>query len=154
KSQGLTLQKAIVDAAASFAPGQVYVALSRLTRLDGLVLRSRIGAAALQTDPRVVAFCSRQSPEALKPLLHNSRHEFLQNSLQRAFAWDSWLQKAERFTAEQPASQARSQQLRWFDALKTSLRTQGEAAVRYVEAIRALPPVPHPEYEAHLRKLI
>ncbi len=38
KSQGLTFEKAIIDAGASFAPGQVYVALSRLTSLSGLVL--------------------------------------------------------------------------------------------------------------------
>ena len=41
KSQGLTFEKAIVDAGASFAPGQVYVALSRLTSLEGLVLYSK-----------------------------------------------------------------------------------------------------------------
>jgi ATP-dependent exoDNAse (exonuclease V) alpha subunit len=37
KSQGLTFEKAIIDAGAAFAPGQVYVALSRCTSLDGLV---------------------------------------------------------------------------------------------------------------------
>ena len=42
KSQGLTFEKAIIDAGASFAPGQVYVALSRCTTLDGIVLQSRI----------------------------------------------------------------------------------------------------------------
>ncbi len=34
-------EKAVIDAGASFAPGQVYVALSRLTGLEGLVLRSQ-----------------------------------------------------------------------------------------------------------------
>lgn len=38
KSQGLTFEKAILDINAAFAPGQVYVALSRLKSLDGLVL--------------------------------------------------------------------------------------------------------------------
>ena len=42
KSQGLTFEKAIIDAGTSFAAGQVYVALSRLTGLEGLVLRSRV----------------------------------------------------------------------------------------------------------------
>ena len=41
KSQGLTLEKAVVDLNQSFAPGQVYVALSRCTSIDGLVLRSK-----------------------------------------------------------------------------------------------------------------
>ncbi|MFZ1857309.1 MAG: AAA family ATPase, partial [Chitinophagaceae bacterium] len=35
KSQGLTFEKAIIDAGAAFAPGQVYVALSRCTSLEG-----------------------------------------------------------------------------------------------------------------------
>ncbi len=38
KSQGLTFEKAVIDVSRAFAAGQVYVALSRLTSLDGLVL--------------------------------------------------------------------------------------------------------------------
>jgi GTPase SAR1 family protein/predicted transcriptional regulator len=40
KSQGLTFEKAILDLSGTFAPGQLYVALSRLTSLKGLVLSS------------------------------------------------------------------------------------------------------------------
>lgn len=40
KSQGLTFEKAIIDAEASFAHGQTYVALSRCTSLEGIVLKS------------------------------------------------------------------------------------------------------------------
>jgi len=42
KSQGLTFEKAMIDVSKAFAPGQVYVALSRLTSLDGLVLTTPI----------------------------------------------------------------------------------------------------------------
>jgi len=44
KSQGLTFDKAIIDASASFAHGQVYVALSRCRTLEGLILRSPVTA--------------------------------------------------------------------------------------------------------------
>ena len=54
KSQGLTFDKAIIDAGASFAAGQVYVALSRLTSLSGLVLKSRIDPHCIHTDERVL----------------------------------------------------------------------------------------------------
>ena len=37
KSQGLTFEKAIIDAGEAFAPGQVYVALSRCTSLGGMI---------------------------------------------------------------------------------------------------------------------
>ncbi len=39
KSQGLTFDKIIIDAENAFAKGQVYVALSRCTSLEGLVLK-------------------------------------------------------------------------------------------------------------------
>ncbi len=39
KSQGLTFEKAIIDAGDAFAAGQVYVALSRCTSLEGMVLK-------------------------------------------------------------------------------------------------------------------
>jgi len=42
KSQGLTFEKAIIDANASFAHGQVYVALSRCKTLEGMVLSSPV----------------------------------------------------------------------------------------------------------------
>ena len=42
KSQGLTFEKAVIDAEKAFAIGQVYVALSRCTTLEGLVLSSPV----------------------------------------------------------------------------------------------------------------
>ncbi|MDH6357158.1 HRDC domain-containing protein [Parabacteroides sp. PF5-9] len=53
KSQGLTFDRAIIDAAAAFSHGQVYVALSRCRTLEGLVLSSRISHHALISDSRV-----------------------------------------------------------------------------------------------------
>jgi len=59
KSQGLTFDRAIVDAKNAFAHGQVYVALSRCTSLDGLVLTAPVPSSALGTDPVVVDFMNR-----------------------------------------------------------------------------------------------
>jgi hypothetical protein len=56
KSQGLTFQKAIIDAGEAFAAGQVYVALSRCTSLETMVLKSRIRPYSLSTDARIVKF--------------------------------------------------------------------------------------------------
>ena len=50
KSQGLTFDKVIVDAGQAFAHGQVYVALSRCTSLEGLVLKTPINSNALVND--------------------------------------------------------------------------------------------------------
>ena len=56
KSQGLTFDRAVIDASEAFAHGQVYVALSRCRSLDGLVLSSRIGRRSLRDNPAVSEF--------------------------------------------------------------------------------------------------
>jgi len=56
KSQGLTFEKAIIDAAAAFAHGQTYVALSRCKTLEGLVLTSKISSSAIICDREVSGF--------------------------------------------------------------------------------------------------
>ena len=62
KSQGLTFDKLIVDAQQAFAHGQVYVALSRCTSLEGLVLKTRISSQALINDG-IVNYFVEQMPE-------------------------------------------------------------------------------------------
>lgn len=56
KSQGLTFERAIIDAAHSFAPGQTYVALSRCRSLDGLVLEAPLPPGAVITDAGINEF--------------------------------------------------------------------------------------------------
>jgi hypothetical protein len=93
KSQGLTFEKAIIDAGQSFAPGQVYVALSRLTSLSGLVLASEITAAAIHTEHRIAAFTQRkEGVEELLPALEESQKEYIQQQLLKSFSWDKMLE--------------------------------------------------------------
>lgn len=56
KSQGLTFERAIIDAAAAFSHGQVYVALSRCKTLEGMVLISKLGSNAVIRDVKVKGF--------------------------------------------------------------------------------------------------
>ncbi len=56
KSQGLTFDKAIIDAELSFAHGQTYVALSRCKTLEGLVLKSPVKKESVINDQRVTGF--------------------------------------------------------------------------------------------------
>jgi len=67
KSQGLTFEKVVIDASASFAHGQVYVALSRCKSLEGLVLSSKIRSDNVKTDYNVSGFtreASYQQPDS------------------------------------------------------------------------------------------
>lgn len=56
KSQGLTFDRAIIDATASFTHGQTYVALSRCRSLEGMVLERPIPPSAIINDPTVTQF--------------------------------------------------------------------------------------------------
>lgn len=89
KSQGLTFDKAVIDAGESFAPGQVYVALSRLRSMQGLVLQSRIRPSSIHTDPRVVSFSNHQhSLDELQQLLEGEQQSFIGNMLIDAFSFE------------------------------------------------------------------
>ena len=86
KSQGLTFEKAIIDVGKAFAPGQVYVALSRLTSLEGLILRTRIDPNVVSTDQQVVAFSKRKDGQGdLKTILDTDRSEYLKSLLTSTF---------------------------------------------------------------------
>lgn len=56
KSQGLTFDRAIIDARAAFSPGQAYVALSRCRSLEGIVLSFPLRASAFMTDTTIDDF--------------------------------------------------------------------------------------------------
>lgn len=56
KSQGMTLERARVDLAHAFAPGQAYVALSRMKTLEGLCLAQPLSQRSVRAHPDIVAF--------------------------------------------------------------------------------------------------
>lgn len=92
KSQGLTFDKAIIDAGASFAPGQVYVALSRCRALEGITLLSPINSNIIKNDQQVVEFSSQTSEEEkLHAELVNSRLKYQCELLQNLFDFRSLL---------------------------------------------------------------
>ena len=77
KSQGLTFDKVIVDAGQAFAHGQVYVALSRCTSLEGLVLKTRITSNALVNDFSVNQFVDTlPEKEPTQEKVDALRHEY------------------------------------------------------------------------------
>ena len=86
KSQGLTFDKAVIDAQAAFAFGQVYVALSRCRTLDGMVLSRPLAASAVKTDPVIVRFSQeslRNAPS--REQLEQARIQYQQRLLLECF---------------------------------------------------------------------
>ncbi len=104
KSQGLTFEKAIIDAGASFAAGQVYVALSRCTSLNGVVLLSKINPSAIATDPRILAFAQKEAvTDELAVLLKKEQAGYLSKALIKSFDWKKLIASVQDFAALVPA---------------------------------------------------
>jgi len=91
KSQGLTFEKAILDINRAFAPGQVYVALSRLKSLNGLILTSPIQFNAISQDKTLVDYAeSKPNTEEVKYIIDTETTFFLKEYTLKAFEF-SWI---------------------------------------------------------------
>ena len=99
KSQGLTFERAIIDAERAFAAGQVYVALSRCTSLKGIVLHSRITPGCVKTDPEIVEFSrhEKEIPE-LERILTIERPKYWSMKLLQAFEWRKLIELCKSFS--------------------------------------------------------
>jgi hypothetical protein len=87
KSQGLTFDKAIIDIGNAFAPGQIYVALSRLRSLNRLVLTSQIGGNGIRQDQNVAFFAKRKPALSnLQVQVEEDSEVFLKAYLQQCFS--------------------------------------------------------------------
>jgi hypothetical protein len=92
KSQGLTFERAIIDVGNAFAPGQVYVALSRLTSLQGLVLTTRVNTDSLINDKTLEEYSNNKAnEEQLEQELESSKSHYLYNYLLQSFNLQSLL---------------------------------------------------------------
>ena len=92
KSQGLTFERAVIDAEASFAHGQTYVALSRCTSLEGLVLKTPITSSAIINDQTVSLFnqeVAENTPN--EEILIASEKEFQLNLISELLDYQSFL---------------------------------------------------------------
>ncbi|MFW6020211.1 MAG: helix-turn-helix domain-containing protein, partial [Bacteroidales bacterium] len=87
KSQGLTFDKAIIDVSKAFAPGQIYVALSRLRSLNGLILTNPMPEGGISPDSRLSKFAkNKQEEEKLKENLKYESFRYTQSFLLSAYS--------------------------------------------------------------------
>ena len=94
KSQGLTFDKAALDVADVFLPGQAYVALSRLRSLNGLVLLSPLQMNGISSDQEVMNYALNKAESVtLENTLHQETKNFIRNYLMGAFDWSVLLQE-------------------------------------------------------------
>ena len=94
KSQGLTFDKAIIDVGQAFADGQVYVALSRLRTLDGLIMRTRIDPNVISTDKKIVSFTTDNNhPEALAEKMREKQKHYVRHLISSIFRFDALIKE-------------------------------------------------------------
>jgi len=86
KSQGLTFDKAIIDISQAFAPGQAYVALSRLRTLQGLVLTSPARDNDLKQNPLLFSFAENaESIASLEKNIEAQKRDYIANYVKNQF---------------------------------------------------------------------
>ena len=134
KSQGLTFEKAIIDAIDSFTAGQVYVALSRLTSLEGLVLTSKILPNCISSEERVIHFSESESAiETLQENLVEEQKDFLHRYLLEIFNWNKVLSESENFLKdfEERKIPMQEKAKKLFEELHQKIKKQQETAGKF-----------------------
>ena len=144
KSQGLTFDRAIIDANQSFAPGQVYVALSRCRTLGGLVLASPLEPRAVINDERVDSYIAQQEYQAERSIqqLPTLKQEYERYLLMQLFDFRAILSLEEsmvrifaEFFYHSHASLKQLHDQTLFDLRQRVL----EVAVKWQQKIQAMP---------------
>ncbi len=121
KCQGLTFEKAILDLSDTFAPGQLYVALSRLTSMKGLILSSLIADSIPTIDGTLRSFvASFPDQKELIDNLQNDRRQFIYRFTSKVFGFEpiiSELRKHENSFNTAGRKSFKQQYLEWTQSL-------------------------------------
>jgi len=142
KSQGLTFTKAIIDIGNAFAPGQVYVALSRLTSLEGLILSSPINLNSLNVDESISMYSStKDSTEVLTELLEKESMSFFQNYVIQCFNFSNLNhQLTSHIESYQKDEQKSSKQkhFKWAYELKNQVEATRQVADKFLNQLKQI----------------
>src|SRR6218665_3408550 len=158
KSQGLTFSKAIVDIGDAFAPGQVYVALSRLTSLNGLVLSSPVNVNSLNVDASITEYSStKDSNEALNILFEKESFIFFQNYVIECFNFSTLNNHLrihlESYQKDEQKS-AKQKYFNWALELKKEVEATKAVADKFLGQLKQIFDSKQPDYKEQLHKRI
>lgn len=139
KSQGLTFTKAIIDPQDAFAPGQVYVAMSRLRSLDGLVLTSPVRQNGIRQDHNVKQFAEKKKAhDELNQLISSETANYLRHYLHQSFELKPLLKSIEKLPVTEAEEESRSIRLRdkdWLKELSSRFQPLAESGEKFQRQI-------------------
>lgn len=141
KSQGLTFEKVMIDAAAAFSSGQVYVALSRCTSLEGIVLLSKIPQSAITSNDNVVkGQQSLQYRGSLADRFAGARQLFTQQLLEELFSF-SEIETASvqlQFQIKQHVSTLNETAVSWTENLQQHFAANKNVGLKFIGQVALL----------------
>lgn len=142
KSQGLTFDKAIIDIGNAFAPGQIYVALSRLRSLEGLVLTSKISRTGIRQDQNVSLFSkNKQLQEQLDEQIKLESEAFLKSYLLQCFdlnPLDNFVYEHVHSYSKDINKSAKQKHVKWAQVLLKDLSDVKANANKFLAQIQRL----------------
>ncbi|MFO8055435.1 MAG: helix-turn-helix domain-containing protein [Bacteroidales bacterium] len=146
KSQGLTFSKAIIDVSKAFAPGQIYVALSRLRSLKGLLLTAPVPSHGISPDNSLLNFSrQKQQEEELKENLKYEAINYTRDFLQQAYDFSGLNYQLQEHIRSYDKNEKQSEKQKhksWALALKKKLEKPSVTAEKFRKQLHILCPGP------------
>ncbi|NDV96182.1 hypothetical protein D0T84_14860 [Dysgonomonas sp. 521] len=148
KSQGLTFDRIVIDAGQAFAAGQVYVALSRCTSLNGIVLYSHITSQSISTDPFAIEFAKKEQDQIhLMEVLNREKPRYCATQLIKYFDWTPFIRSLhalnELATAKKIPNQEEVQSM--IAQMCSKAVEQQEIARNFIKELSKILSVPNPD---------
>ncbi|WP_375605452.1 helix-turn-helix domain-containing protein [Flavobacterium davisii] len=142
KSQGLTFKKAVLDVASVFAPGQAYVALSRLEDLNGLTLLKPINIQGIPSDQAIINYAQyRANTAVLSNTLDLETKNYLVTEIIRAFDCQNMTQLWRNFSFSFKEELPNSQKLKykyWAEKTLTNLTELTETSKKFISQLQKI----------------
>ncbi len=141
KSQGLTFEKVMIDAGAAFSSGQVYVALSRCTSLDGIVLLSKIPSAAIYSNDNVIKGQQALTHKgSLAERFDGARQIFTQQLLEEIFSFNEIevIANALSYQINEHKTQLNNEGIEWFQNFKNNILADKKVGLKFISQVSQL----------------